>query len=292
MIARMSQLKQRLKMSSVLIILLFLFIYFSTHFAFKPIFAFTVASVIGIALYEYYSIAEIKGFQPLVTLGIASGMAYSIAVFIETMYTSSTSLPPLVFGVSLLIGFIYFFFSGEGPLIKLAITFFGLLYIAVPLSFIISINYFFSENNHQDGRWWLIYVLTVTKITDAGAYFCGKLFGRHTLASHISPKKTIEGAIGGLVSAIAISIALPYLATSISPANALQMGLFESIYLGCAIGILAQIGDLAESLLKRDAGVKDSNVLPGLGGMLDLTDSLIFTIPLVYFFLYVKNGIT
>lgn len=123
-------------------------------------------------------------------------------------------------------------------------------------------------------------------MTDMGAFFVGKKLGRHQLAAQISPKKTVEGAIGGLVTAVISSALIPPLASWIDSPFALQVTLWQTLILGCLIGILSQIGDLGESLLKRDAGIKDSNQLPGLGGVLDMIDSLVFTLPLGYFFLY------
>jgi len=284
-----TQLRNRLLFSTLLSVALLLLIYLSFDPIFKPVFALTIATVISLSLYEYYQISAKKGFPPLMEIGIVTGILYSFSIFFSLMYPVTLFLPPLVLGLSLFVSFLYFFYTDESPLVKLAITFFGLVYIAIPLSFTICINYFFPEGALQDGRWWLVYAIAVTKFTDTGAYFSGKLLGKSPLAPEISPKKTREGAIGGLLTAIVISVLLPFIAEMVTHKRVLQISLLESVFLGSILGFVAQIGDLAESLLKRDAGVKDSNQLPGLGGMLDIIDSLIFTIPLVYFFLLVKE---
>ena len=134
----------------------------------------------------------------------------------------------------------------------------------------------------EDGIGWLIYLVAVTKMTDVGAYFVGKFFGKNKLPSELSPNKTLEGAIMGLVTATGTSIGLYYLAQHVH-FDAFALTLSRSVWLGLLIGILAQVGDLAESLLKRDAKVKDSNKIPGIGGVLDVLDSLLFTAPFTYF---------
>lgn len=279
---KMRHFQQRLIVSFISIIILFTLIYFSYFPPLIPVFASIIALSIGIAQWEYYRIAQAKQYSPMIKLGITTGVIYSLSVLIATQDPIFSFLPPMTLGLTFLFGFLYFFNNDSKPLANLAITLFGVAYIAIPVSTAISINYFFPEGSLQDGRLWLVYALTTTKVTDAGAYFSGKLLGSRPLATHISPKKTIEGSIGGLASAIVISC----LFSLFSP---LQIGFWDSIILGTVIGVLAQIGDLGESLLKRDAGVKDSNELPGLGGMLDVLDSLIFTLPIVYFYLHLQN---
>ena len=114
---------------------------------------------------------------------------------------------------------------------------------------------------------------------DVGSYFVGRFFGKHSLIPRISPNKTIEGTIGGLVCSVGSALAGKLYLSNFSFAHLLTLGFL--------LGILAQMGDLAESLLKRDCGVKDAAAyFPGLGGVLDVIDSLLFTAPIFYF--YVK----
>jgi phosphatidate cytidylyltransferase len=283
-------LRHRLIVSFIALLILLIFIYLAPHPFFKPFFASFIAASIAAALWEYYQITKIKGHRPLTKIGITTSIAYTLAIFINTQYANAVLIPAFVLAIAFVICFLYFFMRESKPLDSLSVTLFGIAYLTIPLSCAVSIVYFFHDRSPQDGRWWLLYGLIVTKMTDTGAYFVGKLAGKHQLAAYISPKKTIEGAIGGVLFAVATSILIPHLASFLSSPYSLPLSLFQEVYLGIMIGILAQIGDLGESLLKRDAGIKDSNQLPGLGGMLDIVDSLIFTIPMLYFFLHFQNG--
>ena len=235
-------------------------------------------------MWELFKIAQAKGYSPAKELSIFFGCAYAVAVALATQYDLAALLPELLLLLSLLSCFVYYFMKGDSPLINLSLSLFSLAYLAVPLSCMLSVTYFFSSQQAQDGRCWILYLLLVTKITDTGAYFIGKKFGHQKMAPIISPKKTWEGAFGGLVVSIATSVLFTLLLGSLSP-EAFQLHLWQSVWLGALLGILAQCGDLAESLLKRDGGIKDSNRLPGLGGMLDTVDSLVFTAPFMYIFL-------
>lgn len=161
--------------------------------------------------------------------------------------------------------------ENSGVIVGISTTIFGILYVAWFFSFLIKIRYL------AGGVGLLASVLMMTKSGDIGAYLVGSRFGRTPLLPHISPKKSMEGAIGGLLFSIAGALASkPFLAFSYL--NVILMGVF--------LGILGQLGDLSESLIKRDCQVKDSgNIVPGMGGLLDLMDSLLFTAPAFYFYM-------
>ena len=126
------------------------------------------------------------------------------------------------------------------------------------------------------GLGFLILLFFTILLTDVGAYFFGSKFGKRPLAPIISPKKTVEGAIGGAVAGVL---------TAVLVGHFLELLWFQSVIAGLLITIFAQIGDLSESLIKRDAGVKDSgNSLPGHGGFLDRADSYLFSTPVAYFY--------
>ncbi|PIR65854.1 MAG: phosphatidate cytidylyltransferase, partial [Candidatus Omnitrophica bacterium CG10_big_fil_rev_8_21_14_0_10_43_8] len=128
------------------------------------------------------------------------------------------------------------------------------------------------------GAWLVVFLILVTKASDMAAYAIGSLFGRHTLIQRISPKKTWEGAIAGFVA----SILMAFFCRRFVP----QIPAGHILYLGAFLGLMALIGDLYESLLKRDCQTKDaSSIFPGLGGMLDVIDSIIFTAPVFYFYI-------
>ncbi|HEX9780096.1 MAG TPA: phosphatidate cytidylyltransferase [bacterium] len=154
----------------------------------------------------------------------------------------------------------------------LGTTLFGLAYIPALFSYILSIRSLDAER----GALLVLFLILVTKMADTGAYTVGSLIGRHTLLARISPRKTVEGFAGAMgTAAITAALAAPLLGPSWGALSAAAMGLL--------LGLAGQVGDLAESLIKRDCQVKDSgSLMPGLGGVLDIIDSLLFTAPLFY----------
>jgi phosphatidate cytidylyltransferase len=132
------------------------------------------------------------------------------------------------------------------------------------------------------GQFYCLYLIAVTKFSDMGAYLTGSLIGRHQMSPHISAKKTWEGFFGALGLALLCSLGL----FKLMPGRLSVLTWTHATILGLLLGFAAVIGDLAESLIKRSTGVKDSgNLLPGIGGALDLIDSLLFTAPLLFFYL-------
>jgi phosphatidate cytidylyltransferase len=130
-----------------------------------------------------------------------------------------------------------------------------------------------------DGREWVLLVILTVWITDSGAYFVGRAIGRHKLAPAVSPGKTWEGAIGGQVAGLAALVGM-------SAAFGLDLPIGHAIILGLLVPFVGQVGDLAESALKRGLGIKDSSHLfPGHGGMVDRLDSLLFAGPTLYWYL-------
>lgn len=282
----LSNLQQRLIIGSFGAVCLLSAVSLSYHPAFALVFVLLTAGVISLALGEFYHIANAKGFHPQTKIGVVSTVIYCFAVFLATQSSRAYFLPPLVIGLTLAVLFLYYFVKGSNPLINLSLAVFGLAYLTIPLSCLIAINYYVADPFVTDGRWCLIYLLLVTKITDTGAFFVGKKFGKRKLSPMISPEKTWEGALGGLCSAVIASILLYLVVHLFFESAPFNLSFWQSIWLAILISITAQFGDLTESLLKRDSGVKDSsNWLPGMGGFLDLVDSLIFTAPLMYLFL-------
>jgi phosphatidate cytidylyltransferase len=276
--------KQRLLVSSVGTLFVALAIYYSYHPYFRPFFVLMNAGVISLAVIEYYKLATHKGFFPQIRLGVASTIAYVIACYLSLSYPGyANALPALILLGTFILFFVPYFYKTDEPLVNMAVSVFGIAYLTIPLTFGIEINYFSADGILGDGRLWLAYILIVTKITDIGAYLCGNLMGHIKLAPMISPKKTVEGAVGGILAALIASLFFYYFLMQYHPLTLLQ-----SILLGLAISVLSQFGDLVESILKRDAGVKDSSRLPGLGGILDIVDSLVFTLPLMYLLLKMR----
>ncbi len=173
---------------------------------------------------------------------------------------------------ALVLPLVWFIFKRSGNAFhSWAWTSLGLLYAAwLPAHAILL-------RNEDDGKGWLFIAVFATFAVDIAAYLGGRAFGRHKLAPTISPGKTMEGAvfgfIGGVLAAWLISIPFDFLPTG------------EALIAGAVIGVVSQLGDLAESMIKRSVGVKDTGVIiPGHGGILDRLDSLVFTIPVIYYF--------
>jgi phosphatidate cytidylyltransferase len=251
-------------------------------FALDPYFQYVVVAIIAllasVAVWEYEQLAKAKGARTHSNVLIFFTIALVLSFFLSVKDPLFIFFPLIVFFVAFLLLFTLHFKEKEGAVMDLASSSFALLYVAVPMGMILGILYL----PKVDGRFWLAYLLTVTKITDIGGYFAGSLYGRHKLAPLISPKKTIEGAVFGLVCAVGSSLLFHF----ISP---MQLGMLECVVLGLLLSIMGQFGDLAESLLKRDANKKDSNQLPGLGGILDALDSLLLNAALLYIYLtYLK----
>lgn len=161
--------------------------------------------------------------------------------------------------------------NGEGSLTGWGLTVAGGCYLGY------SMAHFVRLRGGPDGFAWVALAFLSTWITDTGAYLVGRAVGRRRFFPRISPKKTLEGAVGGLVTGVAAVMALGAWWLGLSAASGLALGVL--LTLG------ATFGDLAESVLKRQVGVKDSgNLIPGHGGMLDRVDSLLFVVPIVYYF--------
>lgn len=175
--------------------------------------------------------------------------------------------------------------SNATGLISISTTLLGLLYVPWLLNYIQKINFF--DQAGVDGHYYVLYFVLVTKFSDCGAYLVGSLIGKHKMIPRISPGKTWEG-FGG---AILVSTGASVLFARLAGAHLVGMTLKHSIILGVILSVAAVIGDLIESLFKREAGLKDSgHLFPGIGGILDLLDSLLFNAPLMY--LYLRHILT
>jgi len=271
---------RRMAASSVAIPVVACLLIFAHQSFFQYVVAALIALLTAIAVWEYEQFAKAKGGQMIFPALVAITVLEVLAFYAAAKSPAFKAMPLFVFFLGFLILFALHFRQNDGAVVDIAVSSFGLLYIAVPMGMVLGILYF----SAQDGRWWVAYLLTVTKITDVGAYFAGSLWGKRKLAPHISPGKTIEGALFGLVCAVGASYVF-HLISDYSGALRFQLGTFEWVTLGLILGVTGQFGDLSESLLKRDANKKDSNVLPGLGGVLDALDSILFNAPILYLYL-------
>ena len=228
--------------------------------------------------YEFYRMTDFDRREPLLYLGLL----WTLALVLSPYYRDSDLLPMVVTAAILIsLGCLLFRPSRQKAFNQWAWTVAGALYVGWMLS------YWLELRGLEDGRNWVYLAMLTTFANDTGAYFVGRARGKHKMAPAISPAKTREGAMGGLVGAVvgAVVIATVLKLISAELGDPFAFRYWQIIVLGFVVGLVAQLGDLVESLLKRQMGVKESgNLLPGHGGVLDRFDSLIFVGAVVYYY--------
>jgi phosphatidate cytidylyltransferase len=239
-------------------------------------------------LLEFYGLAQKRGLPCFKITGIVGGVLLICGTFAHVHgWLGIFNSPARVndFETSFLILFVLglclrqlFSKDNTSGISAIAVTLLGLMYVPWLLNFMQKITYF----PGVEGKFFLLYFILLTKFSDMGAYIVGSLIGRHKMIPRISPGKTWEGFGGAiLVSTGASLVFVHYLGGHMK-----GMNMFHAIVLGVILSSTAVIGDLIESLFKRECGAKDSgNVLPGIGGILDLLDSLLFNAPIMYLYL-------
>ena len=233
------------------------------------------ATLLG-TLEFYHMVSSSHKGRPLSYFGLLWALALILSPLV--LYYKSFNTLPIIMPFAIIISLVWILFRSPRAeaFHNWAWTIAGVLYVAWMLS------YWLNLRGLEDGRNWVYLALFTTFANDTGAFFIGRKRGKHKLAFTISPSKTWEGAIGGLVSAIVGAIAISKIPILFSPS---PPNYWQVILLGFLISLFAQLGDLVESLLKRNMGVKESGkLLPGHGGILDRFDSLIFVGPMVYYY--------
>ena len=243
-----------------------------------------------IALLEFYRMLDHKGLPNFKITGMICG-----AVMLGGSFYYFSRMGPARsydFEVAVLLFFLLTVFTrqmfarlrDDEPLQTMAYTLFGLLYVLWLFNFMTKIVYLTprSSDGAVTGQFYVLYLIAVTKFSDMGAYLTGSAIGRHLMSPHISAKKTWEGFFGALAFSLLASLGL----YKLMPGHLSALSWTHATVLGLLLGFAAVIGDLAESIVKRSTDTKDSgNLLPGIGGALDLVDSLLFTAPLLFFYL-------
>ena len=254
----------RIISSIVSLPILLAIIYFGTPFHFFLLLEFAIF----IGLYEFYRMIEKGGLGCYKWAGIILGILLSAAIF-KGAYIN------LVIASSVIILFIIRIFEGntsDNTFSYVSNTIFGIVYVSFLMSYLGVIR-----ASGDNGRELIFFVLLITWMGDTTAYYGGKGFGKHKLAPAISPKKTVEGAIIGLIGSIVGAI--------IAKSWFLDISILNAIAAGILIGVFGQFGDLSESIIKRNLQVKDSGgIIPGHGGILDRVDSLLFSAPVFYYY--------
>lgn len=226
-----------------------------------------------VGLNEYYAIAPLS----LPRFLHWTGHFLSLLLF-AVVYMRHVLLIPAIIALMAMVPMTFFMLTYTSPnsqrTSQLGIAVMGPVYIGVPLVLLLHIHQYYPH-----GNMWIFFLLGVIFATDTGAFYVGRLFGKHRLHKAVSPGKTWEGTMGGLISGVIVAIFFLKI-TGIQKLDPMTYGL------AFLLPMAGQIGDLAESMLKRDHGVKDSGrILPGHGGILDRIDALLFAIPLLYVYL-------
>ena len=235
-------------------------------------------AVTSFSLYEFYRIFKIRDYKPLTLPGIVAGNIIVTIVFLERQEFIAHKFLELLIIPVIGIWFSFYFLKKKNILGSIMVTLSGLVYILLPVSLI----FFITQSKLSDGYdpQILLGTIFIIWIYDSGAYVFGTLFGKHKMAPRFSPKKSWEGLVGGAIFAFMFSV---FIAKYFQLLNRTDW-----IILSLIIVIASTTGDLFESIVKREAGVKDSGkIFPGHGGMLDRFDSVFMTIPFVFLYLYI-----
>jgi phosphatidate cytidylyltransferase len=232
------------------------------------------ALVVILGAYELHTMMLHEGYHPLVSISLVLSMLFLVAAMIPM---ERLVLLELGLSIALLITFPLLFFRKklDGAMVDWSLTLAIAVYLGWPLSLLPLLRGY--QMGVSNGFWWVLTTLFCVWGFDTGAFFSGHFFGRHKLAPNISPGKTWEGVVGGLIISIAAALLL-----TVRP---LGVPWYLAILLGGLIALAAMLGDLAESLIKRQTHVKDSGqFMPGHGGILDRVDSLLFGVIVVFLF--------
>jgi len=284
---------RRLISSLVLWMIILLSLFSSNKLLSDTVFVVLILLLAVTGLAEFYGLVARRQLVCFTGWGIFGGILLIVGTFLNlTGRLGTTGSPARVndFETSFLILFVlglctrqFFSKSNTAGILAISTTLFGLMYVPWLLNFIQKINFF----PGVDGHYYLFYFVLITKFSDTGAYAVGSLIGKHKMIPRISPGKTWEG-FGG---AIVVSTLASLIFFQLFQHKMRGMTWMHAIILGVILSVSAVVGDLIESLFKREAGVKDSGkFFPGIGGILDLLDSLLFNAPIMY--LYLRHILT
>lgn len=249
--------------------------------------------LITVGVVEFYAMARHRGFSP----HSVTGTLCSIGICLVAWMGGPVSLLYSLIATTLIILTIAMAANSRDAIVNISVTLFGVLYVGWFASYVILLRRMGAGPEifrfNPVGAGYVIMLLVLLWLGDGGAFFAGIAWGKHKLIPAISPNKTIEGSIGGIVLTL-IGAALVKEAGLLL--NAAGISFFPDLsynsylLLGLGIAVVGQVGDLCESYLKRDAGLKDTgNLFPGHGGFLDRFDSLLFAAPLFYYYLKFAN---
>lgn len=242
-------------------------------------FALFIGLLAGVGLYEYYAIVRARAISPETIGGIVAGVLVALSGYCGDLQITNLVL----WGGFLLVSALHIV-RGQHSVAGLASSAFGVFYVGWFSAHIILI-----QRTPSVGPTLVTLLFVVVVLTDTAAYIVGSLIGAHPLAPRVSPRKTWEGAVAGLLAALGGVAILHVMWASAHYDGLPDWDMWSSLKAGAMMSVVAQIGDLTESCLKRDAGVKDSGVFfPGHGGVLDRCDGFLFAAPILYY-IYVPD---
>lgn len=230
------------------------------------------AIIIAIALHEFYSAFENIDIHPIKEIGYI----YTVVLLFSNILRWKQEMLSLILFLLFLVSTVYLF-RQKRDIIDISITFSGILYICFCFNYIIM-----TIDNIENGSIYVWLVFIISFATDIFAYFVGRKYGKHKLLPKVSPKKTIEGSIGGILGSVVFSLLFGII---------FKLPLGDIVIVSLVGSVIAQIGDLTASSVKRYVGIKDyGKLIPGHGGILDRFDSVVLVAPYVYLVLYYIAG--
>ena len=243
----------------------------------------TFAGILSaLSAWEFYRLARESGSHPMTGVGVVGAAVLPLLVHGHYLGVLRVPLEAVTLSVLALISLALWFRGVNGkPLAAVATTMLGIVYTGGTLSYVYALRYYGYAVGNTAGALVVILPVLLTWASDIGAYVAGRTIGGPKLFPSVSPGKTIAGAIGGVLLTVLVSFG--YVHWLLRPYAELAFSPLGLVTFGVCISVTAQIGDLAESLFKREAGVKDSgSLLPGHGGALDRLDSLFFVLPVAF----------
>ncbi|HEX8846763.1 MAG TPA: phosphatidate cytidylyltransferase [Pyrinomonadaceae bacterium] len=244
----------------------------------SPLFVALALASMTLGIYEFWLLAKRRGLKPDVVVGFAGAAALFTIFYFDRPYETSLLLILFVIPALTIFALALTMLRGapfENMIASVGATLLGVLYVALLGGHLVAVRMGFEQ---ELSAHLLSFFFLIIMGSDTGAYYTGRMFGRHKLAPKISPGKTWEGAVGGMVASLLMAVAAHYWFFP-------ELPLKFALPLAAAMNILGVLGDLTESALKRGAGAKDAaQILPGHGGLLDRLDSLLFSAPVIYYF--------
>ncbi len=300
----MGETTKRILSAAVLVVFYLFMIFYRDFYYLQTLVILLVAGVIGLT--EFYRLADRgQDGRPFKGTGIFFFILIFFLYYFRFMGSQNKFEPPLFFQQyfkvlvpsfdAITLAFVLLFLTSfvlqilrrplDGAIFSVSSTFLGVFYASVPLGHLLLLL------GMNEGIYYVFLVSVATFLTDVGGYFGGRWFGRNPAGLAISPKKTWEGYVSGIIVAILSVFLLNYLWEKFTGVTPLVGG-GEVLLLSLIVSVVGVIGDLLESAMKRDAKVKDSgNLIPGHGGILDRADALLVTVPILYFYLQIKAAL-